>query len=76
MSQFDFIDISSEQWREYGFVIDGQFIRLRINHPVKLGINKSGSHRIIDALGHSYYIKHDFISIKWLPYEGQPNFVA
>jgi hypothetical protein len=68
-----FIDISSEQFREYTFP-DGS--TYTIDKPVKLAVRQSGSHSVIDVYGNNYYIKSNFIAIKWLPYDGQPNFVA
>ena len=53
-TDLEFVDISSEQWREYQF-LGGETIR--IDAPLKLNVSESGGHRIFDAEGVSHYIR-------------------
>lgn len=70
MSDIEFKDISTEEWREY--IYDKGF-RLKIEHPIKLGITKSGSHRIWDGVN-SFWIRPGFMTIIWKAKEGLPHF--
>lgn len=68
-TDYNFEDISSEEYREYSFgytIID----------PLWLAITKSGSHRILDKSGTSHYVNpKDGFAIKWKAKDGQPKFV-
>jgi len=70
-SGLEFVDISSEEWREYKFV--GETIR--IEEPLWLNVSKSGGHRLFDAFGISHYIPSGWKGLKWKAKEGQPHFV-
>lgn len=71
-SDLEFVDISSEKWREYRFL--GEEI-VRIEAPLKLNVSASGGHRIFDADGVSHYIPAGWIHLMWTSKDGQPNFV-
>jgi len=71
-TKFNFIDISSELWRQYerkdSFVI--------IHKPLALHTSKSGGHRIFDASGTSHYIPSGWIHLSWEVKKDMPHFVA
>jgi len=71
-SDLDFVDISSEHWREYRFH-NGE--KVRIEAPLKLNVSDSGGHRIFDATGVSHYIPAGWIHLMWEAKDGAPNFV-
>lgn len=71
-SGLEFIDISSEIWREYTF-LGGETVR--IDGPLRLNISESGGHRIFDASGISHYIPTGWIHLKWMVKDSEPNFV-
>jgi hypothetical protein len=66
-----FVDISSEEFREYQFK---EFETIRINSPLYLSISKNG-HRILDAEGTSHFVPGGWIHLKWKAKENQPHFV-
>ena len=66
-----FVDISSEEYREYNFGDKGA---IRINKPLRLNVSKNG-HRVFDESGTSHYIPMGWIGLHWEVREGQPNFV-
>jgi hypothetical protein len=70
-SGLEFVDISSEEWREYTFASGAS---LRIEHPLRLNVGEHG-HRIYDADGISHYIPFGWIHLKWKAKDGSPNFV-
>lgn len=70
-SGLDFVDISSEEWREYTF--EGG-TTLRVDQPLRLHVSENG-HRIFDAQGVSHYVPLGWIHLKWKAKEGSPNFV-
>lgn len=70
-TELEFTDISSEQWREYKFPT----LTARIENPEYLAVTESGSHRILDKNGHSFYVPTGWVYIKWAAKEGQPHFV-
>jgi hypothetical protein len=70
-SKREFLDISSEEWREYKTLAGTQ----RIENPLQLSVSDNG-HRVFDAQGVSHYIdtrKGFFLS--WKAKDGQPNFI-
>lgn len=69
-TNLEFIDISSEEHREYIF----DNITIRIEDPSQLNVSKNG-HRIFTTDGISYYIPLGWRAIKWKAKIGQPNFV-
>jgi len=69
-SNYDFTDISSEQYRSYEF-IDKVII---IKKPAFLAVSKSG-HRILDEEGVSHYIPYGWKHLSWKVKEGEPHFV-
>src|ERR1039458_9449786 len=66
-----FVDISSEEWREYTFP-GGNTIK--VERPTHLSVGTSG-HRLLDESGFSHYIPKGWIHLKWLVKKGQPHFV-
>jgi hypothetical protein len=70
-SGLEFVDISTETFREYTF----PNITVRIDEPLKLNVSKSGGHRIFDAKGNSHYIPTGWIHLKWNVKPDAPNFV-
>lgn len=71
-SKHEFVDISSEQFREYTFP-GGDVVR--IERPARLAVSASGGHRVFGVDG-CFYIPTGWISIHWQPVEGAPHFVA
>lgn len=69
-SDYDFTDISSEQWREYDFAS----VSVRINDPQYLAVSENG-HRVLDGDGVSHYIGFDGFYFKWQASDGEPHFV-
>lgn len=72
-TSLNFVDISSEKWREYE---RPDKTKVRIENPVALNVSKSGGHRIFDASGVSHYIPSGWIHLSWNVKPGQPHFVA
>ena len=76
-STHDFIDISSEESREYYFVTpQGAVVMERFNEPLKLAVSKSGGHRLFTSDGRSHYVPAGWIRLSWKAKPGQPHFVA
>ena len=72
-TDLDFIDISSELYREYTF-LNGE--NIRIDRPLLLSVKEdSGSHRVWDAHGISHRVSPGWIELKWEVKEGEPHFV-
>lgn len=71
-SGLDFVDISSEEWREYNF---GNGNVVKIDGPLKLNVSKTGGHRLFDNDGVSHYVPSGWKHLKWKSKGGQPNFV-
>jgi hypothetical protein len=71
-SGLEFVDISSEEWREYRF-LGGEVVR--IDKPLQLNVSESKGHRIFDSGGTSHYIPATWVHLKWKVKDGQPNFV-
>lgn len=70
-SQLEFIDISSEKWRNYITPV-GTY---SIHDPKYLAVTENG-HRVLDSNGVSHYIdisKGFFLS--WEAKEGKPHFI-
>lgn len=70
-SGLDFIDISSEEWREYEF-LNGT--KVRISAPLQLHVSDNG-HRILDAEGTSHYVPMGWIHLSWHAKPNEPHFV-
>jgi hypothetical protein len=70
-SKYEFVDISSEVYREYIWP-DGKTVL--INYPTHLAVSASG-HRLLSADGFSHYIPYGWIHLRWIVKEGSPNFV-
>jgi hypothetical protein len=71
-SQYEFTDISSEEYRTYNFVGGGSET---IKSPTHLAVSATG-HRVFDESGESHYIFLDKVaSISWKAKEGKPHFV-
>lgn len=73
-SKHVFTDISSEDFREYHYLIGD--ITIRIKRPQWLAVSESGGHRVLDGDGVSYYIKDGWDYITWKVGKGLPHFVA
>jgi hypothetical protein len=73
---YQFIDISSEEWREYHYydADNNLWYSQRITGVIKLSVGGSG-HRLFDKQGVSHFIKNDWKRISWKAKEGQPHFV-
>lgn len=71
-SGLTFVDISSEEWREYRYPDGGS---VRIDAPTKLHVSKAGGHRIFDNQGVSHYVNSGWRHLSWKAREGQPHFV-
>lgn len=69
-TEYDFEDISSEEWREYDF----SGVRVRIENPTYLAVSENG-HRILDEQGISHYVGFDGFYVKWKSGEDAPHFV-
>jgi hypothetical protein len=69
-SDYEFIDISSEGYREYRFP-NGEYVK--IDNPQKLSISQHG-HRVWDGQK-SHYIPIGWIHLYWEAKDGQPHFV-
>ena len=67
----NFVDISTEAWREYRFS-GGELVK--IDGPVALAVSTSG-HRLLDASGVSHYVPKGWVHLKWKVKDGQPHFV-
>jgi len=73
-TQFDFMDISSEQYREY--VNDRGEVWYRVEHPQWLAVSDSGGHRILDEAGVCHYVQPEkCFAIRWKVYADMPHFV-
>lgn len=75
-TNYEFTDISSEEWREYVYIDGGKVARFRIDKPAWLHVSESSGHRVYNEEGFSFYLNSSFVAIKWKTKEGQPNFVA
>ena len=70
-SDYEFIDISSEEYRCYVFDNDGN--EVLIKNPLKLAVSNSG-HRVWDGKK-SHFIPNDWIQLYWEVKDGCPHFV-
>lgn len=70
-SGLEFVDISSELYREYEF--ENKIVR--IDEPLRLHVSESGGHRLFDSGGVSHYIPTGWIHLHWQVKDGEPNFV-
>ena len=68
-----FIDISTEQYRQYTFV-GGEVVRIAA--PMELNVSAGGGHRILDAAGVSHYVPTGWLHLCWEVKPGSPAFVA
>jgi hypothetical protein len=66
-----FHDLNTEEYREYIYNNGGV---LRVLQPWKLGISKSGNHRVATRDGFSYIIVPNWIAIRIKKKEGAPSF--
>lgn len=71
-TEHEFVDISSELWREYTF---GSGAKVRINEPAYLSVSKSGGARLLTMAGRSIYIPFGWIALEWVAREGAPHFI-
>jgi hypothetical protein len=69
-SGLEFLDISSEEWREYVF----ETKTIRIHAPQQLHVSKNG-HRLFDDAGVSHYVPNGWVHLHWRARDGKPNFV-
>lgn len=69
-TEYEFVDISSEQYREYDF----NGVSVRIDRPAYLAVSENG-HRVLDESGVSHYIGFDGFYFKWESKDGKPHFV-
>lgn len=71
-SGLEFIDISSEQYREYIFK-DGATVI--IDNPLYLSVSESGGHRLLDSKEVCHYIPAGWVWLQWKVKDGAPHFV-
>lgn len=76
MSKEKWHDITSEEWREYDFGVEGI---VYIEKPVKLNIKRRAdgldSHRVLDSDGISHYIRPGWLEVKWKSKIDAPPFL-
>lgn len=70
-TDFEFVDISSEVWREYTFN-DGNVVH--IEAPLHLSVTESG-HRILTQDGLSHFVPTGWVHLAWKSKDGEPHFV-
>lgn len=70
-SGLEFIDISSEEWREYTFP-GGQIIL--VTKPLRLHVSEHG-HRLFDEEGICHYVPLSWIHLRWKVKDDAPHFV-
>ncbi len=70
-SGLEFVDISSEEWREYSFP-GGETVR--ILDPLQLYVSDNG-HRIFDSAGVSHYVPFGWVHLCWRSKDGSAHFV-
>lgn len=73
---YKFIDISTEQYRNYVFSTPHGLVTIHIANPDKLHVSSSGGHRLLDVDGVSHYIPSGWLKLEWKAKPGAPNFVA
>lgn len=61
MSELQFKDISTEDFRMYEF----PDMTIRIDKPKQLNVAKGGGHRVLDAEGVSHYIPTGWKHLSW-----------
>ena len=71
-SEREFIDISSEEWREYTYMNDASVFDERIEKPQYLSRSESG-HYILDVEGVMHFMPKGWIHLKW---KADPHMVA
>lgn len=70
------IDITSEVYREYHYIVEGSRGVYVIHSPVNVTVMENGSHRVVDSSGITHRPTPGFIAINWKPKDGSPAFVA
>jgi hypothetical protein len=74
-SKYDFVDISTEEYREYTFVKYFIFkVKVRLKNPLDLAVSSSG-HRVLTGDGISHYIPNGWIHLEWKSKPHAPHFV-
>ena len=71
-SEYEFVDISTEEYRDYHF--RDLFGVVRIVEPQWLAVSKSG-HRILTKDGISHYIPNGWYHLEWKAKKDCPHFV-
>ena len=71
-TQLGFIDISSEEWREYRFPGNET---IRLIAPLYLNVSTGGGHRVFTPDGVSHYVPIGWLHLRWGTKEGAPHFV-
>lgn len=69
-TQFEFSDISSEEYREYDFGTT----KVRLVEPLKLHVSASGGHRVFTADGMSHYVPTGWLHLTWKVKPDAPHF--
>lgn len=70
------IDLTSEVYREYHYIVDGQRGVYVIHSPLNVTIMDNGTHRVVDSTGVTHRPSPNFIALNWKAKEDQPKFVA
>lgn len=70
-TDMEFVDISSEEYREYQF----ENVKIVIPGPLWLHVSASGGHRIFDRFGTCHYIAPKWLTVHWRSFPGTPHFV-
>ena len=68
--QYEFIDISNEEWREYLW----PDYTIHVDGVQWLAVSGSG-HRLLDIDGISHYIPFGWKHLRWKVKNGRPHFV-
>lgn len=73
--ELDFKPLTSEEWREYTFLVPysepGKFGYFAVEHKIKivrpqaLNVSKSGGHRIQGEDGNGIYIPTGWVKLEW-----------
>ncbi len=74
-TKLEFTDISTETYRTYHFVKDGETFSVCINKPQYLNVSRGGGHRILDEHGLSHYVPKGWHHLLWKAKDGEAHFV-
>lgn len=72
-TSYNFVNIS-EEFRIYTFIRNSKEHKIKIVHPRKLYVSKSGGHRLFSEDGASHYIPPGWIHLYWKSAKGKASF--